>query len=217
MQVFADQSLPLPLPPSRSILAALLLAVLTVGVGAAKSFGSAYVRETNFSLVDVNGGDDKWLECEIVVEVRRDDGDAERKRPEYMDDLSVELVMGMETFRDRRSGFEFFRSDAQLVSLREGKHYIRFYLPYEIVKRDAMGREPHSFIVRLSRGGLELGEFISPSLARTNVKESFLSRVGKESAANEGILLPQNETPFLVMYPDSTPSFRGRGLVQEKN
>ena len=60
------------------------------------------------------------LECTIEVEVRRDSQDPTRKNPSYVDDLVVKLMLGVEVESESGKTFEFFRSEAALVSLKEG-------------------------------------------------------------------------------------------------
>ncbi len=172
------------------------------------ALGSVSVRDIEFSRLsaDSRGGD--WLECAIEVEVRRDPSDRTRKDPSYVDDLSVTLLLGIESPSGSGRSFEFFRSEAALVTLEEGRHFIRFYLPPEIVERDRIRNDVHSFLVQLNRSGNTVFESLSPQLERPQVRESFLKRVGEESPRNDGILLPQFKTPFFTAYPRETPSYR---------
>jgi hypothetical protein len=54
--------------------------------------------------------------------VRRDSQDPTGKDPSYLDDLVVELMLGLEAESESGKTFEFFRSEASLVSLEEGLH-----------------------------------------------------------------------------------------------
>ncbi len=170
--------------------------------------GSVSVREVEFSRLEVDSRGGDWLECSIEVEVRRDSSDSTRQNPDYIDDLVVGLMIGVELTDDSKGGFEFYRSEASMVSLKEGRHFIRFYLPPEIVERDRIRNEVHSFLVQLTRSGAIVSESVSRLLERPTVKESFLTRVDSESAKNDGILLPQYKTPFFTAYAQETPSFR---------
>lgn len=69
-----------------------------------------------------NSSSGDWLECTIEVEVRRDSQDPTRKNPSYLDDLVVELMLGLEVESESGKTFEFFRSEASLVSLKERLH-----------------------------------------------------------------------------------------------
>lgn len=170
--------------------------------------GSASVREIEFSQLDGNSREGDWLECTVEVEIRRDPRDLTRQSPDYIDDLEVDLMLGVEKRDDSRLKFDFYRSKASLVALKEGRHSVRFYLPPEIVERDQIKNEVHSFIVRLHRSGQVVYETLSRRLERPQIKESFLKRVEAESPRNDGILLPQYKTPFFMSYPRETPRFR---------
>ena len=170
--------------------------------------GSVGVREIEFDRLNGNSSSGDWLECTIEVEVRRDSQDPTRKNPSYLDDLVVKLMLGVEVESESGKTFEFFRSEASLVSLKEGRHYIRFYLPPEIVERDRVRNEVHSFLVQLARSGGPVFETVSRQLERPQVKDSFLKRIEEESSQNDGILLPQFKTPFSDAYPRETPSYR---------
>lgn len=172
---------------------------------------SVSVREIQFSKVDEFASEGDWLECSLQLEVRRDSSDRERKNPDYIDGIVVTLMLGIEVGRISSSQrqFEFYDSEANLVSLPEGRHIVRFYLPPEVVERDRIGQQVHSYLIRLSRGELVLGESVSRNLERANVRESFLARIDSDATENQGILLAQPFTPFVVAYPDDTPSYRG--------
>ncbi len=192
-----------------------MLFSLVFALSAAAFYASASVsiREIEFNQVDARAGSNDWLECTIEVEVRRDTGDSSRRRPDYIDDLVVELLLGVESRVGGQNGFEFFRGEAALVSLKEGRHFVRFYLPPEVVERDRIRNEVHSFLIRLSRSGGIVEEQVSRQLARANVRDSFLKRVELESPRNEGILLPQFKTPFQSAYSRETPSYRDSGIT----
>ena len=172
---------------------------------------SVSVREIQFSKVDEFASKGDWLECSLLLEVRRDSSDRKRKNPDYIDGIAVTLMLGIELGRSSSSErqFEFYDSEANLDSLPEGRHIVRFYLPPEVVERDRIGQQVHSYLIRLSRGELVLGESVSRNLERANVRESFLARIDSGSTENQGILLAQPFTPFVVAYPDDTPSYRG--------
>lgn len=185
-------------------------------MASAESLASVSVHQVEFDRVDGAVGRSEWLECSIELEVRRDASDPSRLRPDYIDDLSVELMLGFESTVRGKSGFEFFKSEASLVSLKEGRHVVRFYLPPEVVERDRIGREAHSFLIRLHRSGSIVREFVSRQLERDPVKNSFLKRVDAESNRNNGILLPQFKTPFRAAYSRETPSYRDDPAKGEK-
>ncbi len=178
--------------------------------GSEALLASVTVREIEFRKIDEFASDGEWLECSLQLEVRRDSSDRNRRNPDFIDGLVVNLMIGIEV--EGRSGnqdrFDFYEAEAALVSLPEGRHAVRFYLPPEIVERDRIGQEAHSYLIRLSREDRTLHEVVSRELERSNVRESFLTRVDSDAPKNDGILLAQPNTPFVLAYPNDTPSFR---------
>jgi len=172
------------------------------------AWGSVGIRDIEFTRLTADSRAGEWLECAIEVEVRRDTRDPSRKDPSWVDDLGVTLMLGIETPSDSGSSFEFFRSEASLVALEEGRHFIRFYLPPEIVERDRIRNDVHSFLVQLTRSGALVFESVSQQLERPQVKQSFLRRIEAEAPSNDGILLPQFKTPFFTAYARETPTYR---------
>ncbi len=186
-------------------LANILFIVVSISVVA---LGSAVeVRRLEFNEISFSGSD-RWYESSVEIEVSRDVDDRLRKDADFLDDLDVELFLGIEIREEGRPQFEFYRSVAQLVSLERGEHVVRFYLPPEVVKRDLVKGEPHSFLVRLSRNGELLEEVVSDRLERPQVKQSFIARATKDGQRNEGVLKTQDMTPFSSEYPRSTPSLK---------
>ena len=187
-----------------------LYAMVAIGCGQGLE-ASVSVREIQFSKVDEFASKGDWLECSLLMEVRRDSSDRERKNPDYIDGIVVTLMLGIELGRSSSSErqFEFYDAEANLVSLPEGRHIVRFYLPPEVVERDRIGQQVHSYLIRLSRGERVLGESVSRNLERASIRDRFLARIDSDATENQGILLAQPFTPFVVAYPDDTPSYRG--------
>ena len=172
------------------------------------------MREVEFRKARLSGAKDVWMECTVEIVVRRDTSDRSRKDPNFMDNLTVEFMMGTEARSRGERAFEFYTSRADLVSVEVGEVKVRFYLPPEVIERDHIGDRPHSFFVRLLRDAEVLAEGFSESLERDAVRSSFLSRIDQNSGGNEGILLPQNKTPFMTAHPDDSPSFRDFGVFR---
>jgi len=174
---------------------------------------TAFVREVEFRKARLPGARDVWMECTVEIEVRRDTEDGTRRDPSFLDNLSIEFMMGTEANSRGDRAFEFYTSRADLVAVEEGEVRVRFYLPPEVIERDRLGDRPHSFFVRLLRDDQVMAEGFSESLERETVRNSFLTRIASDSQKNDGILLPQSETPFLSAYADDTPSFRKFGAI----
>ena len=84
----------------------LFLLVFALSMGAFYTSASVAIREIEFNRVDAQVGSNDWLECTIEVEVRYDASDSSRRRPDYVDDLDVELLLGVESSVGGQSGFE---------------------------------------------------------------------------------------------------------------
>lgn len=197
-----------PSPLASRVLATAALLALALLV-TAPAEASAAVRQLGFRMVRAPQGSVEWYEVTVEVEVARDATDPLRRVPDFIDNLRVELTLGIEvSYPDERPPFEFFVSAAELATAEEGRHEVRFYLPPAIVERDRVGGEPHSYVIRLLREDRVEQEYFSPSLERPEVRQSFMNRVEMEADRNRGVLLPQPLTPFLAAYPNATPSFR---------
>ncbi len=186
----------------------LFAAIAALLLGIPLGVSSVGVREVEFTRLDSGSRSGDWLE----LDVRRDASDATRVNPDFIDDLEISVMLGFERGGSARDGFDFFRSKAELVSLKEGRHFVRFYLPPEIVERNQVRSEPHSFLIRLARSGRVVSESVSRQLERPQVRDSFLARIDAKAARNDGVLLPQFKSPFYLSYPRETPTFRDSDL-----
>lgn len=185
----------------RQLLALTLFSIVSCIQAAALEVRRIEINEVGFD------GSEKWMEYVIEIEVLRDSKDALRREPDFIDDLQVDFLVGIDS-RESGGGFEFYTSRALLVSLERGKHFVRFYLPPEVLERDEVEGEPYAYLIRLTRDGTNFVEMASDSLERSQVRKSFLGRIAKESARNRGILRPQNKSPFDKSYARSTPSYK---------
>jgi hypothetical protein len=119
--------------------------------------------------------------------------------------------MSYEAERGEARSFVFYRSSATIVSLDTGRSMVRFYLPWEIVRRDGLNfQEPQFWMVTLTAGDqeLELGNRArSNRFENPQMIQSFRQRVAADGAANDGILVPQFDSPFAMQNLRDTPSF----------
>ena len=125
--------------------------------------------------------------------------------------VKVSLSLGIEAAAPGgKKQINLYRSSCELVSLEAGKWEVRFYLPPEIVKRDAI-REAKFYFVELSVDGKPLPTTKSnvslATLGSPAILENFRSKVASDAAANDGILLPQYLTPYIFDSSRPTPSF----------
>ncbi len=166
------------------------------------------VRDVTFASLQPAGGGNSWLETTVELQVRGVGG-VDGKNPRYVDRLKVALSLGTES-RFSEGGFRFFRSEAEAVTVKNGKVQFRFYLPSEIVDRDRMSGGASAYMVQIYLEGKLLplaAENISSMLRNGKALQSFKDRVARDAIRNEGILVPQYESPFLLEYSGSTPSF----------
>jgi len=106
--------------------------------------------------------------------------------------------------------WQSFRANAELVGLVSGRTYVRFYLPPEIVRRDAIAGAPAYWDVTVTGESLGQETIIgrrSPGLEDAEVYRGFQDRIASEGTANDGVLQPQYLTPFRDVYPRATPTF----------
>lgn len=149
----------------------------------------------------------EWFEIVIELEARPADGAA----GQVTERIWVALELSFEftpVAAERR--FEFYRTSAEVVGLMAGRNVVRFYLPPERVRRDALRGAPKFWRVLItpSAGGAMLTvERFSESLADVTVRRSFEQKLSGEAAKNHGVLLPQYLTPFATEYPESTPTY----------
>lgn len=168
------------------------------------SADSVEVRDLKYSLIKYKSSD-AWYEVVIELEAFRDSEDDSRRHRDYLDDVKVDLILGFEVDKEMRAlPFEFFRASVELVSLEVGTGNIRFYLPPEVVNRDRLRGEPHSYIIRISRKGEQIHQSVSSSLSKESVLQNFEARVSEFVSVNDGILAPQQDTPFASEYSGTT-------------
>jgi len=178
-----------------------LVAQTPAGEGA-----SVEVRAVNFGQARVAGGGDTWTEAvvELAITPATDGGAYAR----WADAVRVGLSLAV---RKRNGDFEFFRASAEAVSLEAGRASFRFYLPPEIARREQLGSaEPHAWLVDLSVKGKAIVPapgHASAVLATPEALRSFKDRVARSSTLNDGVLVPQLESPFAAAYAGDTPSF----------
>jgi len=182
------------------------------GLLLAEAAASVEIQEVEFGKARAIGAKEEWLEIAVELEVRRDSADPTRINPDFADRVTVRLALAFERDAGRygsgaASRFAFYRSQATFVSLEAGSSVARFYPPPEILRRDRLGRLPHSFLVEVRRQGETLDGLASDALGDPATRQSFLERVDQEGPETDGILLPQPETPFVLEHPRTTPAY----------
>jgi hypothetical protein len=149
----------------------------------------------------------EWIEIMVELEARPADGAA----GQVTGRMRVTLELSFEfTPEGAERRFEFYRTSAEVVGFMAGRNAVRFYLPPERVRRDALRGAPKYWRVlaapEVSVPALPAERF-SETLADATVRRSFEQRVSGGAAKNHGVLLPQYLTPFAGEYPENTPTY----------
>ncbi len=168
------------------------------------------LRDVEFRLVERPGSGERWYEVSVNFETTSDP-EAPSSTGRFVDDVRIELALGIERDDPRRERFAFFTSQVAFVSLEAGRHAARFYLPPEIVSRDRIRGAAHSFEVAAFQRGVERFRASSRNLDRTEYLNRFRALVDGSKAESQGILRPQHRSPFELSYPDDTPTARLEG------
>lgn len=154
-----------------------------------------------------NGATDNWLEMAAEIEAQPAANTTGRVTGRMR--VSARLAYERLTSGNTRT-WQFYRANAELVGLMAGHTYARFYLPPEIVRRDALAGAPGYWDVTLVDASLAEASEIArraATLTKPEVYRVFLEKVASEGAANDGVMQPQFLTPFRDAYPRSTPTF----------
>lgn len=163
------------------------------------------VGKVTFRNVRPDNGGDSWLEAVVELTVGGTPGAGVYSR--NVDRVRVTLNIGIRT---RDNDFDFYRATAEAVSLRSGRASIRFYLPPEIVRNEQINSDPYAYFVDLAVKGrpLPVGPGNGSSVLRAaDVVSSFKDRVVRAAPANDGVMVPQYDSPFAFSYGNDTPSF----------
>lgn len=163
------------------------------------------VRAVKFGQIRAPGGGDTWTEVVVELDVTpaTDGGTYAR----WADAVRVTLGIGV---RKRAGDYEFFRASAEAVALESGRASFRFYLPPEIARREQLNSaEPYAWLVDVSVKGrvLPAAGQASAVLQTAEGLRSFRDRVARSATLNDGVLVPQHESPFAAAYAGDTPTF----------
>lgn len=165
-----------------------------------------------FKLVRPAAGGEAWLEADVEVNARPGPESPGR----MLSRVRVVLILATEvTPAEGAKRTEFYRSAAEAVALGGGRSHVRFYLPPEIVRRDAVRGEPRQWAAEAFVDGRAqavararfAGSLGTSELRRNFVQEADAARI------NDGVLQPQYLTPFAAEYPNATPTFVRREAV----
>lgn len=187
----------------RYFLAAL---VGTLALRASSALPVVEVSNVNFrTLRSPFAANATWYEVDIALDARPTADHPGRMLPR----VRVMLTLATEAAASavRR---EYYRAEAELVALGTGRQHVRFYLPPEIVKRDALRGSAREWLVELTVGGTLVAPTpgsAAPALKESSAAQAFRTKSAAGAPANDGLLQPQYFTPFANEYGADTPTF----------
>lgn len=153
------------------------------------------VRGVHFEFYEARGAEGrKWL-C-AVVELLGGAGEGR-----FTSNVVVNYSMATEVTTAGVMGkLNYYRARAKIPAVeQDARVYVRFFLPPEIVKRDGLGRVPAASLVELEAGGRALEFRAANATGLIDSAErlaAYKEQLFVEAPANDGLLLPLNQTPF---------------------
>jgi hypothetical protein len=150
-----------------------------------------------------------WYEIDLALDVRP----AADSPGRMLNRVRVTLELATETVLAANTRREYYRAEAELAPLDAGRHHVRFYLPPEIVKRDALRGAAREWATELAVDGKTLPPAptgLAPALHEPAALAGFRAKVAA-ATENSGLLQPQYLTPFEWVYPRDTPTYVRRG------
>ncbi len=169
--------------------------------------GAIKVRDVKFDKI----GRDEWIRARIEL-VASDNPLPEPKNRRFLDDIKLHFYL---IYGRQSTGFDFYESEVEIVSMEIGKRYhIDFFLPGVVVERDQLSKEPFAYLVEFEISGNDFP--FNPSHASSNIslneaaRGSMKSRTESEGSINRGILLPFYFAPPTLTNGESEsyPAFR---------
>lgn len=153
------------------------------------------VEDVKFSS---NAGAFKWTQCAIKLKAGKNTL-PEAPSTDYVDDVKITLTLGYER-SNSSDKFFFYESSVTLVTMESAKSkVVSFWLPYDIVKRDDLPKEPKYWMIKLEVKGEELPmtkDNASRNIKDRKVMDSFLSAASSKLGDTEGILVPTHRSPY---------------------
>lgn len=173
---------------------------------AAESVAQVDVAAVKFNAA--RGGGDSWLETEIDLNVKPG---GRSVSGQFVDRVRVTLSLGVEATDEKGAKrLVFYRSSMETIALEGGaKSTVRFYLPPEVVRRDKLRADAKYYVVELEVNGQPqppAKASVANDFTNIEMVKNFLTKVGAESGANEGVLIPQHLSPFAFDSQRRAPS-----------
>lgn len=151
-----------------------------------------------------------WNLVAVEVEAFRNP-DPEASNPRYVDDIIITVTLGYEN--QNGDGFTFYQTEANLVTLETRKSKeIGFWMPYAVVERDNLPKEPKFWLVELEVAGQKLDllsndkSFSSSFTSRQSI-EGFLRQASSGLSETEGIFVPYYLSPNPPLDTREPPAF----------
>jgi len=196
-------------PICRFLMCAGILAIAAVVPTFAQSKAPAEVEVSGvkFNTIRLPNSSSAWYETSIELTAKPTPASVR-----FTGRVKVALDLGLEiTAPGGKKEVGFYRASAELVALETGRSIVRFYLPPEVVKRDAIRGDAKYYYVELTVDGQALpptkDNVSFTTLGNPQVLDSFRSKIASDAAVNDGILLPQYLTPFFADSSRPSPSF----------
>lgn len=177
--------------------------------------GSALAQKLPVEVSRVNfnnrTGPFKWNN--IVIQLQANENpDPQAYNSKYVDNITVILTLGYET--KTKNEFVFYQSEATIITLETGKKKeMAFWMPYSVVERGNLSKEPKYWLVELEVNGQQLDlltsnnkSYSSGFTGRSSV-EGFKSQASGKLSETEGILVPTYLSPNPYVESREPPAF----------
>ena len=147
-------------------------------------------RNVRFALANVPDTTARWFEADVEVEIHPPHG-----RSAFLDRVKVVLSLGLKSVD---GSYHFYRAETEAVSVEAGTGHFRFYLPDEIVRRDALHADAEYWLVEITAAGeaqTNLGRNASLTLREPDTRQfdsgifGLKSRIG-HATGQIGLLKP---------------------------
>lgn len=141
----------------------------------------------------------KWNN--VVIKLRANSNpDPEALNQQYVDNVDIRFTIGYELDASERK-FLAFQTEVKIATLEVAKDKsFAFYVPYDIVERNNLPKEPKYWVIELTVNGQEMPmakENTSRTIKDRATLESFFSNVvSGQATQNEGIMVPEYLSPY---------------------
>ncbi|MEM8550247.1 MAG: hypothetical protein AAGF10_05595 [Verrucomicrobiota bacterium] len=156
-------------------------------------------------------GDFNWSNVVIDLQVNNNPFEDSSLNPRYVDNVGVKLTLGYTIDRSEKKFF-VVQSDVMIATMEVGKkRSMAFWLPYDIVQRNNLGKTPDFWVVELTVSGQAIPlqpANASSSLPNADRLQQFMSMASQQLPQTEGILVPYYLSPYQPISRDPLPFMR---------